>query len=322
MNTFVTDLASPLEGIEVGQAVRFANLAMFPLLRERQREVHYVTLDEAMEAGTAKVNEVSESGTVAELRFLNEGDTPVLLLDGEELVGAKQDRILNVTILAPAHAAIVIPVSCVERGRWRYRSRGFHSSKRVHYAQGRAAKSEQVFASLRHSGTRRSDQGAIWSDLAEKSTRLGARSATAAMGDVFERHEGSIDRFVDGLQAKQGQVGAVIAIDGVIAGLDLFEHATIFAKLRPKLLRGYALDAVDACASEDSGPSRNAEADFLAHVAMSQTRHFPAVGLGEDVRLDSPEVTGSAVLVDGAIVHLGAFPKSRMEGRNTGFPTA
>lgn len=322
MNTFVADLASPLEGIEVGQAVSFANLAMFPLLRERQREVHYVTLDDAMAAGTARVTEASEAGTVYELRFVNEGDGPVLLLDGEELVGAKQDRILNVTILAPAWAAIVIPVSCVEHGRWRYRSRGFHSSKRVHYARGRAAKSEQVFASLRHSGTRRSDQGAIWNGLAEKSTRLGARSATAAMGDVFERHEGSIGRFVDGLQAKHGQIGAIFAIDGVIAGLDLFENAEIFTKLRPKILRSYALDAVDACASEDSGPSRNAAVDFLASVATSQTHHFPAVGLGEDVRLDSPEVTGGAVLVDGAIVHLGAFPKSQMEGRNTGFPSA
>jgi hypothetical protein len=43
------------------------------------------------------------------------------LLDGEELIGAKQNRALNLTILAPAKQVIVIPVSCVEAGRWHLR---------------------------------------------------------------------------------------------------------------------------------------------------------------------------------------------------------
>jgi ARG and Rhodanese-Phosphatase-superfamily-associated Protein domain len=35
----------------------------------------------------------------------------VLILDGEELVGAKQNRIVNVTILVVTQSEIVIPVS-------------------------------------------------------------------------------------------------------------------------------------------------------------------------------------------------------------------
>ena len=75
---------------------------------------------EALDAGLARVEEVSEGGSVPELRFTNSAAMPILIVDGEELVGAKQNRVANLTILAPAKTTIRIPVSCVEAGRWRY----------------------------------------------------------------------------------------------------------------------------------------------------------------------------------------------------------
>ena len=68
----------------------------------------------------------------------------MLLLDGEELVGAKQNRVLNLTILAPARQAITIPVSCVEAGRWHAESDAFRPAGHVMYSRARAAKASQV----------------------------------------------------------------------------------------------------------------------------------------------------------------------------------
>jgi hypothetical protein len=42
---------------------------------------------------------VSEGGSVPNLRVINKTPHHVLLFDGEELKGAKQNRILNTTIL-------------------------------------------------------------------------------------------------------------------------------------------------------------------------------------------------------------------------------
>ena len=119
-----------------------------------------------------------------------EGRSAVLLLDGEELVGAKQNRVLNLTILAPAQRTTVVPVSCVESGRWRHVSRGFSSAPRAQFAEGRAAKMRQVTASLLSTGERRSDQGAVWDLIAEKAERLEARSDTSAMSAMFEKLTG------------------------------------------------------------------------------------------------------------------------------------
>jgi hypothetical protein len=46
-----------------------------------------------------------------------------LLLDGEQLVGAKQNRIPNMIVLVAAQTEVTIPVSCVEQGRWGYQAR-------------------------------------------------------------------------------------------------------------------------------------------------------------------------------------------------------
>src|ERR1700730_11677852 len=69
--------------------------------------------------------EVSEAGSVLFLKVVNGADRQLLLLDGEELLGAKQNRILNTTVLVDAHTEVIIPVSCVEQGRWGYRGRQF-----------------------------------------------------------------------------------------------------------------------------------------------------------------------------------------------------
>ena len=49
-----------------------------------------------------RVTEVSEAGSVPELMVENKLDVRVFLMDGQELVGAKQNRILNTDVVVPA----------------------------------------------------------------------------------------------------------------------------------------------------------------------------------------------------------------------------
>ena len=134
-------------GLEVGAPVVHRQMAMFPLLNRKSDAGSrmYVTLDEALESATAQVSEVSDGGSVPELLFKNLGDKPVLLVEGEELVGAKQNRTLNISIFAPPGQDTPIPVTCVERGRWGYGDGvEFQRSDRAHYARGRRTKRETV----------------------------------------------------------------------------------------------------------------------------------------------------------------------------------
>jgi hypothetical protein len=112
-------------GLKLGREQSFKNLTVFALLSDYAANLDYLTLDEALAEDLIEVMEVSQGGSVPELKVLNKSDRMVLILDGEELVGAKQNRIVNTTILIAANTTTLIPVSCVEQGRWSYRSDKF-----------------------------------------------------------------------------------------------------------------------------------------------------------------------------------------------------
>ena len=300
------NLQSIAQSLEIGQPIVAGNLTMYPLLAGSDAPPAYVTLDEALAAGFVKVTEVSESGSVPELTVVNDGPTPVLLLDGEELVGAKQNRIVNLTILVPPRTRLPLPVSCVEAGRWAHRSRSFAAAGRTHYATGRAKKVEQVSYCMALSGERRADQGAIWDDIDEKAARMAAHSDTRAAAAMYEKSRAQLDEFQGTLEALPRQVGAVFAINGAVAGLELFDSAATWRKSMRKIVESYGLDALDGM-MERPARARRDPARFLASVAKASVDTFPAVGLGQDLRLKAPRLAGAALAVDEKVVHAIAF---------------
>jgi hypothetical protein len=297
--------------ISVGQPAVAGNLAVFPLLNEKIEPPTYLTLPEALRAGAAHITEVSESGHVPRLMFVNKGDVPVLLLDGEELVGCKQNRTLNLTILAPAHSELGIPVSCVEQGRWRFESSHFESSNRSMFAELRAAKVAQVSASLDACCQPVSDQGAIWEGIARKSERMGSDSASCAMGGIYRNREALVEDYVRMIRSAHDQVGAVFAINGRVTGLELFDASSTYDKYLEKIASGYALDAIDHFTTVHAAATRSAVEEFLARVAAAVERRFDSVGLGEDVRLTAPGLAAAGLEAENRVVHLCAFDVSR-----------
>ena len=155
-----------LKEVAVGPPRTFGGLTVYPLSGTDGGAPSYTTLDDALAAGTARVTEINESGSVPELAFHNDGERPVLVLDGEELAGAKQNRIVNLTLLVPAKQKMVIPVSCVEAGRWASMSREFKSTSQLMYAKARSGKYADVSFSMAMGGSRSSNQRRVWEGIA------------------------------------------------------------------------------------------------------------------------------------------------------------
>lgn len=299
-----------LNQVTRGADISFKNLHVTPLIAENGDEPDYLTLDEALARDAVHVKEVSEQGSVPELTLENKGDLPILLLDGEELVGAKQNRVLNLTILVPAKATVTIPVSCVEAMRWSDVSPEFSTMGRAMYASGRALKADHVTNSMRSEGMHRSRQDEVWADIAAKSQRLHSRSPTGAMADLFEDYQDRVERYLNAVQVLEHQVGAVFSINGQVRGLELFDNPTTLSKLMPKLVRSYALDAIDE-GTEGATATRAPDArHFLESVMAADESVHPALGEGEDIRFSSPGLAGAALKVKDRILHLCAFALS------------
>jgi hypothetical protein len=209
----------------------------------------------------------------------------------------------------------------VEAGRWCSRSRSFSAAPRTQYASGRAMRMAQVTRSIVDRGERMSDQSAVWAHIAEKSARMDARSATSAMEQIFKQHERSIESYVARCVSVAEQCGGLFAIDDRIIGFDLFDTSRTFRKLLPKLVRSYAVEAIDGTdiglrAKPDRRRSGRGAADspvahlapgFLGVVAAAAQERWAAVGVGDDVRLTAGGIVGAALVVGEKVVHLSAF---------------
>jgi hypothetical protein len=308
-------ITEALSSVRLGEPARFQNLSVFPLFAPSGTVPDYLTLDEALDQGLARVTEISEGGSVPELAFENDAGCRVLLVDGEELVGSLQNRVLNLSILVAAKSKVVIPVSCVEQGRWRYVSPTFTSAKRNLYAKARAQKMAQVTESLRSAGTRQSDQSRIWKSIADKSERMASYSDTAAMADIYEQQQSKLREYVSAFAPQDFQVGAVFAINGKVVGADLFDAPATFRKFMARLIESYAMDAIEGDTTPDVEIATQQVKQFIADMEAAVAERFPPVGEGEDLRLSGKDLAGGALVADGRVVHLAAF---RVEPQLTG----
>ena len=310
-------VSQALSGLQLGEPLSFEGLTVHPLIRASLVEKDYLTLDEALRRNAARVTEISESGSVPQLLFRNLGDQAVFLLDGEELVGAKQNRILNITILAPAGKDTIIPVSCVESGRWRHSSSDFASASRAQFSASRAKKAARVSESLAFCAEARSDQGEVWGDIDIKMRRLDGHSATSAVEKVFADHEEKLGQYVARLGCVEAQLGAVFTVKGRLAGMELFDNAITCGLLMPKIIRSYALDAIDPGYRGSLNPAIASPGELLKCVTESRYSTHKAVGEGEDLRFDStPGIAGGALFARDRIIHACVFIND--EGQRTG----
>lgn len=269
-----------------GSPTSFGGLALVPLFALEEPALEYIGLDEAVAHGL-RITEVDQAGSVNDLFVVNPLDVGVLLFEGEELVGAKQNRVLERTILVAPRAKARVAVNCVERGRWSYRSADFRPAPRAAHPTGRYA-------------ARVGGQGAVWSEIAAKSVRLDARSVTEAAEAMYARRSHTLDEYLRALPRRPGQCGTIVCLGGRVVCLDYVSRSEVFAGVYAKLLRGYALDALEA-------PTKRPVPEQYVRLLLSRLGRRDA--RGGEVR--GRGFVGTELAVDGETVALTVFPTRR-----------
>jgi hypothetical protein len=304
MNQVVLDR---LHTLDVLESQNMGCMQVFGLRWKCADAIRYRTLDEALAAETLEIMETGEAGSVPLLKMFNRGDEPVFLMAGEQLVGAKQNRILNTSILAAAQAELTIPVSCVEGGRWRYSSRKFGSPGTMSHSKLRTMLSRQVSDSAARGAGPASNQGEVWMEVERKLECLGSHSVSNALQQTYDDNQNRLDSYLNGMRIPEDCAGSVFVIAGRIVGMDLFDKPATLAKLWPKLARAYALDAFEE--KDPAGPPATTDAvrtwlDGLVEVSSNVSK---SPGLGHDVRFRSEKIVGNCLLVEQCPVHTELF---------------
>jgi len=296
--------------INIGKLQTYMNLAILPVLSRDEISLHYLTLNEAFSQETIEIGEVSPRGRVRKLLAINNSPQPVLILTGEELVGAKQNRIVNTTILIDGYSDLTIPVSCVEQGRWSYHSRLFRSENRMMTPRMRSLMAERVSYTTGGKVGYRKIQSRIWREISAMARRRKAVSSSMAMSDIYKTEKPLILEYLKHFHPVDDQVGAIFMINGRISGMDAFGKSDTFYKVFKKLIGGYSLEAIDCFRPHRTPREPQSQVDrFLADILIVSVTKQPSPGIGNDLRLWSDSLIGSGLEIDKQMIQFSVFTK-------------
>lgn len=296
-----------LTALRIGEALHYRNATVFPLHIDNGHDRPYVLLEEALEAGVAEVTETSDHGSVPEVLVKNRGERPILLPEGEILTGAKQNRVINITILVAAHSELVIPVSCVEQGRWSTVSERFRAT---HYAtpKVRARKCERVWAgAAARSGDFAGDQGAVWQDVAHELHCAEVVSRTASLTDGIEAFRDRLEDYREHLALPEDAAGVAIAQGSGVVLFELFDSPRTMQRVWPRLSEACFFTLTRDGNTAQAAPEQ-AVRDFLGRVPGSLEVLTETRGLGVSIGLHGGQLSGTGLWHDDRLLHLAAFP--------------
>lgn len=296
------------EGLTVGEPSVTGSVVVYPVFG-REPQFEYMTLARALPLGFV-VKEVPGSGSVRDLIVHNPTDTPVLLFEGEEVIGAQQNRTFDSSVLVPAREEMTVHVSCVEAGRWdgRRNADRFTRAEQMAYPEMRREKARQANRARLASMEARADQGEVWNEVSRRSHELGISSATGSINDVFEGRRAHLREMAGAIPIREGQIGSVLQIGTVIQTLDLVSRPDAYTDLHEALVQGYCLDGLTPANVELTGePATDSTKAFIKQVLATNVLEKDGLGLGRDFRFESEALVGSGLVSGDELIQLSVF---------------
>ena len=251
--------------IELLDSQKYENVEAIPIKSDYFGKKDFLTLKKGYEMNLVEIKELEHS-TVNTVSCKNDSVTPLILIDGDEITGAMQNRIINDTLLIPAKSTINIPVSCTEHGRWHTKGEGAESRtfKPSLYSANHSTRSRKSRASYEE----RDYQGEVWDSISEFESRSNFKSMTSALNDSYENLKDKQNDYLSKFHIEDGQNGVIFIVNGEVKGLELFYNHSIYKQYHEKLCRSYIIEAIVEKKSVNSNPINQLDLETISSFQM------------------------------------------------------
>ena len=302
--TALQPLPNPLAGlaqVRIGPPQNLGAVTALPLFGPAT-PLDADLLEEATAEGRSDVGEVAERGVVKRVLVTHRGTRPLLLVDGEHVQGAKQDRVFNSSVVVAPGATTELPVSCVERGRWRYTQSNLSASRTTLSSVARSRKLRRVTESTLSGRSYDADQGAVWRDVDDYLERSRVRSPTASYFDGYRSRQRRIESQLRSLEPQPGQVGLAVYLGSRLITLDVFGSPSLYARGWKKIARGILAEIYQEQSSESAPTDQCAR--LLANLSRARSESVETIeGCGPTVHGKVSGAVYGAATYDGHLYH-------------------
>jgi hypothetical protein len=131
-------------------------------------------------------------------------------------------------------------------------------------------------------------------------------SQTDASEEMYVSRSSSLETYLAALPRQKAQCGAIVCVAGKVVCLDFVSRSDIYAGLYAKLLRGYAMDAIEH--PVDTPVPAEYIGRLLQRIDQTPRAPAPLVGLGSASLLSSRRFAGTELRLGDELVALTVFP--------------
>jgi hypothetical protein len=298
-----------LKQLSLGDPQELAPYTLYPLcVGEAGPEPDLLLTHQAIGAQVLEILEKGEA-EVQELEALNKGKKPVLILEGDTLVGCKQNRVVARSVILGAKGKAAIPVGCMEQGRWECASESFGSGKMRISPSVRRASTREVLEAKRSRREKVSvDQSRLWEDVQLCIDHSGADTPTSDYHAVIEEQSVAATERARTLETQPGQVGVLVMAGGAFLGLELAGHPDTWNELAERTLPAILMDAtwLSEYVDEPASPGPDASA-WLSRIQNAPVTLSPGLAQGIEVDVEDEDLGGSGLWFEEQLVHLAIF---------------
>jgi hypothetical protein len=214
----------------------FGNLGLVQVRVETGTGFQFRPAGPEIKTGGLVISESTGEGVVGKLLALNNTTSHLLLTDADVLVGAKQNRVLNKSMLLAPMTKTVIDVSCIERLRWNYTSKNFSNPDSVANPDLRKEKARILFSKKMEDGEQKHEtQRAVWSHVHESIMENGYQSNTESYAELIDHSMGREAVNFPSCEPEKGCNGLAVILDKKVYSIDLFGNEEVFRYYFPML---------------------------------------------------------------------------------------
>ena len=302
-NIAFIDINGTKISIELLDSQKYENVEAIPIKSDFFGKKDFLTLKKGYEMSLVEIKEL-ENSTVNTVLCKNDSVAPLILIDGDEITGAMQNRIINDTLLIPAKSTINIPVSCTEHGRWHTKGEGAESRtfKPSLYSANHSTRSRKSRASYEE----RDYQGEVWDSISEFESRSNFKSMTSALNDSYENLKDKQNDYLSKFHIEDGQNGVIFIVNGEVKGLELFYNHSIYKEYHEKLCRSYIIEAIVEKKSVDN-IDRLELMKVLENISQSEFKSKKSIGLGDNLKFSNDFGSGSGLVWEDELIHMTFF---------------
>ena len=154
-----------------------------------------------------------------------------------------------------------------------------------------------------------SEQQLVWRQVRSSAMGLTVSSITQSVRDIFEAPQvkDKIQEYIDEIEIDENTVGLMAFLNDRLLAIDLFANSELLGKLKDKIVRGYAVDAMLAKGRTSRIDEKQAIETLYAFGDFDFEEYDGAID-GTELRYKDKKFVARALLDDnGSFIHMSAF---------------